>query len=99
MMPELPRLSYSDEPTTVVERAAAAAMRAAELECERNGAAAQHVFVIVHADDVPAGELDCTVAGAGYEDSTDLLAELLGHAERVAAAGGMRLQIHTLGVG
>jgi hypothetical protein len=81
------------EPRTVVERAADAALRAVEESLEAEGAKALKVFVAVYADDVPADELECTTAGAGYDDARDLIAELLGHASAAAKQIGFTLHV------
>lgn len=96
-MAELPRRSIRDEPESTVERAAAAALEAAEQSLVAAGATAERVFVVVRADSVPAGELDCTIAGHGYEDAGDLMAELLVHLREVAAVNGFTLHVMPIG--
>jgi hypothetical protein len=71
-------------PENAIEHAADAAMEAARTSLEAEGGEAVKVFVCIQAEGLPAGELDCTVAGHGYDDGPDLLAELLGYARGIA---------------
>jgi hypothetical protein len=101
-MAELREHSYgpSDEPRIAVERAADAAMRAAAVSLKAEGARLTKLFVCLVAEDVPAGELDATVAGHGYEDAAELISELVGHLSGASRAAGLQLQVHALpGVG
>jgi hypothetical protein len=83
----------SDRPRQLVEHAGAAGMRVIEQALADSGAKAEHIFVLIHASGTPAGELDCTAAGQGYEDGRELLAELLSHAGSMAKAMGLEMHI------
>lgn len=77
----------SDTPNSVVERAAASGLAAIEDSLQALGAEPVHIFISVHANGVPEWELDCCTAGSGYEDTRELITELLG----AAASAGKRL--------
>lgn len=83
----------SDTPRWTVERACDAALRAVETSLQAEGAEAVHVFVTVHARDVPPGELDCATAGHGYDDAKDLFVELAGALSGVGKQIGVRVDI------
>ena len=83
----------SNTPRTLVERAADRGMSAIEDALGVEDAEAHRIFVIIHASKVPGGEPDCTVAGRGYEDGRELLAELMGHASGVAKELGLRMHV------
>lgn len=83
----------SDTPRSTVERACDAALRAAAASLEAEAAEAVHIFVTVHAKDIPAGELDCATAGDGYEDAQELFIELAGALRGVGGAIGMQVTL------
>ena len=74
-MTQSDHVSYS--PMDAVQRAADAAIRAAEASLATDGARLEHLFIMLHAEDVPAGEFDACTARQGFKSGEDLLAEFL----------------------
>lgn len=83
----------SETPVTAVDHAADAGLRAIENALIANGARACHVLILVYAEGQPEGEPNSTLAGQGYEDGRELLAELLTHAHEVGAKIGVDVNV------
>lgn len=86
-------------PQLLVEYAADAAMAAANHILEREGAKLTTMIVLLHAEQVPEGELDCCSAGHGYDDGRELLADVFGHFAGAAKQLGIEVKIAPLGRG
>lgn len=80
-------------PITAVDAAADKAMRTIESSLAACGAGVRHMLVLIDAVDVPDGEGNATLAGFGYGDPRDLLAELLTHAEEVGGKLGITVNV------
>lgn len=95
------------DPAGVVDGAANAAMDAAATHLRGQGAEMVSVVVILHARDVPAGQLDSTVSGhsedadpgEGLLDASWLVAELIAAATAALRSVGKDLKIMRLGQG
>ena len=93
-------MGASGAPRNLVERAADAAMRAAEETLGAAGASLEIVYVALHAKDVPAGELDSvsSAGGAGLpaeldERATDVVAFLAATFVSTGKAVGLDVRI------
>jgi hypothetical protein len=94
-----PGEGYSREPGSVVERAADAAIKAAEALLEAEDAELKQMIVLVYADGAPPGELDCVSAGHGYDDGRELLADIFAHFSGAAKAMGLEVKLAPFGMG
>ena len=86
------RPRQSDRPD-VVQRAADIGTKAIAEALAAEGARAVTIFVTLHAEGVPAGELDSCTAGDGFDDAPALVAELLGAASSAAKQLGLRVHV------
>lgn len=85
----------NDEPVTLADRAAKAAFDAIDHTLNAGGAKARHIFIIIDGEGCPVGEPNASVGARGYEDDSDLLAELLGHAEELGREMGIGVNVIT----
>lgn len=77
-------------PRTRVDRAAEAAMTAIEGAV---GEHLRHALIIIDCERLPDGEMNATVAGHGYEDTRELIAELLDHASKIGEEIGYDVHV------
>jgi hypothetical protein len=80
-------------PHTLVDRAAHEAIDAVERVLGEAGAEIDHIIIAIKATDLPAGEKDGTVSGAGFEDGHELFGGLLGYLQGMAKSLGIPLAI------
>jgi hypothetical protein len=83
----------SEKPQTLVDQAANEGLQAVEDFLLSNAIEKVRILVTisVEKDELPDGVKNGTLAGHGFEDGTDLLACLMGHAEGVAREMGLSL--------
>lgn len=81
-----------EEPQTLPDEIANAALEGA-LACAREkGVEVEHVFVTLNIKDAP-DELDASSSGYGFEDGLDLLGELLSAAKSLSRQLGVKLEL------
>ena len=90
---------YSHTPRSLVEDAAALAMERARIELDYGGARLKQMVVLIYAENVPEGQLDCTTAAEGVEDGEELLGVVFSHFAGAAKAMGTEVKIAPLGRG
>lgn len=78
---------------TLAERAASAAVDEAERVLREGGAEPGNIWITLDAENVPAGELNATNTGYGFEDETELLAFLCARAQSMAEELGIPLRM------
>jgi hypothetical protein len=90
----------SEEPRNLVERAAAAAMDAVDRVLAEAGATTGTLYIALHANGMPAGELDAVTAAHGADldsdlraRSRDVIAFLVAEAAGVGSAIGVDVKI------
>lgn len=88
----------SHEPRNLIERAADAAFAAAAAELEHADAKLTTAFVALTGEGLPEGELDCVVAGLGYEDGRALVVDLAGHLVAAGQQIGIKIMLAPIAV-
>jgi hypothetical protein len=83
----------SEEPRNLVEHAADAGIRAIEAHLAHADAKIKSLLIVLDAEGVPEGELDCVSAGSGIKDPRDLIAMLAGHLAGAGRQVGLRVEI------
>lgn len=83
----------NEHPVTAIDQAANKAFEVIDWYLDQRGAAARHIFLIIDATDQPEGEPNATMAARGYEDDSEVLAELLQHAREVGKEMGVSVYV------
>jgi hypothetical protein len=83
----------SEEPRNLVEHAADAGIQAIAAHLAHADAKIKTLLIVLDAEDVPEGEVDCVSAGSGIEDPRDLIAMLAGHLAGAGRQVGLTVQI------
>ena len=86
------------EPETPLEQAVDEASKVLDRELTARGLKLTTALLIVKVKHVP-GPQDAVTLGLGFDETVDVLVELLAHAQATALALGTTLEIHTLPVG
>jgi hypothetical protein len=86
-------MGSSEEPRNLVEHAADAGIQAIAAHLAHADAKVKTLLIVLDAEDVPEGELDCVTAGSGIEDPRELVAMLAGHLAGAGRQIGLKVQI------
>lgn len=92
MTDKSPIIGPSEDPRTVVEHAASAAIEAAKSYLEIEGATIEKMMVVLVAE--KTGEVwDAVLAGEGFDDAKDLFATLISETVQVGRQLGVRVMV------
>jgi hypothetical protein len=86
-------MGSSDSPRNLIEHAADAGLVAIREHLAGADAEVKEVLILLHATNLPKGELDTVSAGDGFEDARDLVAFMAGHFIGAARQVGLQVEL------